>query len=90
MRHNILLDKDYLLIIYFERYERFNERLMLKKINYFILLIFFFEIVSLFTGYGTHYEYHKYGLMCLFLLANTIFLFKKKLPVTQRIRNKRN
>ena len=63
---------------------------MLKKINYFILFIFSFEIISLFTGYGTHYEYHKYGFMCLFLLANTILLLKKKLPATQKVRNKRN
>jgi len=61
---------------------------MLKKINYFIMIILSFEFISFIIGYGTHYEHYKFTLMLLFLLTNTYFLSRKRKMITQPVRSK--
>ena len=45
---------------------------MLKQINYFILSIFMLELISLLSGFGTHFEHYKYAIMFSILFFNLI------------------
>jgi hypothetical protein len=45
---------------------------MLNRINYFILSVIFFELVSFFAGFGTHFEHYKYAVMLSIIVLNYI------------------
>ena len=47
---------------------------MLKRINYFILSIIIFEVLSLIVGSGTHFEHYKYGIMLTIISINYVVL----------------
>ena len=45
---------------------------MLNRINYFILSVIFFELVSFSAGFGTHFEHYKYAVMLSIIVLNYI------------------
>ena len=45
---------------------------MLNRINYFILSVIFFELVSFAAGFGTHFEHYKYAVMLSIIVLNCI------------------
>ena len=45
---------------------------MLNRINYFILSVIFFELVSFSAGFGTHFEHYKYAVMLSIVVLNFI------------------
>ena len=45
---------------------------ILQKINYFIFSIMAFETMSLFSGFGTHFEHYKYGIMATIVVLNSV------------------
>ena len=45
---------------------------MLNRINYFILSVILFELVSLAAGGGTHFEHYKYAVMLSIVVLNCI------------------
>ena len=47
----------------FERFERYKGINMIKKLNMFITAILTIEVISLVSGYGTHYQHSSYALM---------------------------
>ena len=47
---------------------------MLKRINYFIISIIIFEVLSLIIGSGTHFEHYKYGIMLTIISINYVVL----------------
>ena len=47
---------------------------MLKRINYFIISIIIFEVLSFFVGSGTHFEHYKYGIMLTIISINYVVL----------------
>ena len=50
---------------------------MLKRINYFIISIIIFEILSFIVGSGTHFEHYKYGIMLTIISINYVVLKRK-------------
>ena len=51
---------------------------MLKKINYFIVIILSFEFISFIIGYGTHYEHYRVYLDVIVPTNQYILFIKKK------------
>ena len=47
---------------------------MFNRINYFILAIFFIELISLLEGFGTHFEHYKYAIMLSIVVLNYIVI----------------
>ena len=47
---------------------------MLKRINFFIISIIIFEILSFIVGSGTHFEHYKYGIMLTIISINYVVL----------------
>ena len=47
---------------------------MLKRINYFIISIIIFEVLSFIVGSGTHFEHYKYGIMLTIISINYVVL----------------
>ena len=45
---------------------------MLNRINYFIISVIFFELVSFSAGFGTHFEHYKYAVMLSIVFLNYI------------------
>ena len=45
---------------------------MLNHINYFILSVILFELVSLSAGFGTHFEHYKYAVVLSIVVLNCI------------------
>jgi hypothetical protein len=45
---------------------------MLNRINYFIISVIFFELVSFSAGFGTHFEHYKYAVMLSIIVLNYI------------------
>ena len=45
---------------------------MLNRINYFILSVIFFELLSFSAGFGTHFEHYKYAVMLSIVALNCI------------------
>lgn len=43
---------------------------MLKRINFFIISIIIFEILSFIVGSGTHFEHYKYAIMLTIISIN--------------------
>ena len=50
---------------------------MLKRINYFIISIIIFEVLSFIVGSGTHFEHYKYGIMLTIISINYVVLKRK-------------
>ena len=61
---------------------------MLKKINYFILSIFVLELISLISGFGTHFEHYKYAIMLSVLFFNLIVQSVSIDSVLSKVKNK--
>ena len=51
---------------------------MLNRINYFILSVIFFELVSFSAGFGTHFEHYKYAVMLSIVVLNYIVSSRSK------------
>ena len=47
---------------------------MLKSINYFIISIIIFEVLSFIVGSGTHFEHYKYAIMLTIISINYVVL----------------
>lgn len=47
---------------------------MLMRINYFIISIIIFEVLSFIVGSGTHFEHYKYGIMLTIISINYVVL----------------
>ena len=47
---------------------------MLKRINYFIISIIIFEVLSFIVGSGTHFEHYKYAIMLTIISTNYLVL----------------
>jgi len=47
---------------------------MLKRINYFIISIIIFEVLSFIVGSGTHFEHYKYAIMLTIISINYVVL----------------
>ena len=45
---------------------------MLKRINYFIISIIIFEVLSFIVGSGTHFEHYKYAIMLTIISINYV------------------
>ena len=45
---------------------------MLKRINYFIISIIIFEVLSFIVGSGTHFEHYKYAIMMSIVVLNSV------------------
>tara|TARA_B100002051_G_scaffold173832_1_gene164422 strand:+ start:98 stop:307 length:210 start_codon:yes stop_codon:yes gene_type:complete len=58
---------------------------ILKKINYFIFSIIAFEIISLFSGFGTHFEHYKYAIMATIVILNSVAI--KNIPKLSKVKN---
>jgi hypothetical protein len=58
---------------------------ILQKINYFIFSIMVFEIISLFSGFGTHFEHYKYAIMATIVFLNSVAI--KNIPKLSRVKN---
>jgi len=52
---------------------------IIKIIQLFLIGILFLEIISFISGYGTHFETHKFYILIFLLIFNSIIpvLFKK-------------
>ena len=50
---------------------------MLMRINYFIISIIIFEVLSFIVGSGTHFEHYKYGIMLTIISINYVVLKRK-------------
>ena len=50
---------------------------MLKRINYFIISIIIFEVLSFIVGSGTHFEHYKYAIMLTIISINYV-VFKRQ------------
>ena len=61
---------------------------MLKQINYFILSIFVLELISLLSGFGTHFEHYKYAIMLSVLFFNLIVQSVSIDAVLSKVKNK--
>ena len=59
--------------------------IILKKINYFIFSIIAFEIISLFSGFGTHFEHYKYAIMATIVILNSVAI--KNIPKLSKVKN---
>ena len=57
---------------------------ILQKINYFIFSIMVFEIISLFSGFGTHFEHYKYAIMATIVFLNSVAI--KNIPKLSRVK----
>lgn len=61
---------------------------MLNRINYFILSVIFFELVSFFAGFGTHFEHYKYAVMLSIVVLNYIVSSRNRnLEVVKQFQN---
>ncbi|MFL2995057.1 MAG: hypothetical protein ACJZ1Y_05520 [Candidatus Neomarinimicrobiota bacterium] len=61
---------------------------MLKRINYFIISIIIFEVLSLIIGSGTHFEHYKYGIMLTIISINYVVLYRQsKLRLAKQYQN---
>ena len=61
---------------------------MLYRINFFILSVIFFELVSLLVGFGTHFDYYKYAIMLSIVILNYIALNgRTKLELIEQFQN---
>ena len=58
----------------FERFERYKGIKMIKKLNIFITAILTVEVISLLSGYGTHYQHSSYALMLGIISVNLLIL----------------
>ena len=58
----------------FERFERYKGIKMIKKLNMFITAILTIEVISLVSGYGTHYQHSSYALMLGIISVNLLIL----------------
>ena len=58
---------------------------ILQKINYFIFSIMVFEIISLFSGFGTHFEHYKYAIMATIVVLNSVAI--KNIPKLSKVKN---
>ena len=58
---------------------------ILQKINYFIFSIMVFEIISLFSGFGTHFEHYKYAIMATIVFLNSVAI--KNIPKPSKVKN---
>ena len=58
---------------------------ILQKINYFIFSIMVFEIISLFSGFGTHFEHYKYAIMATIVFLNSVAI--KNIPKLSKVKN---
>ena len=47
---------------------------MIKKLNMFITAILTVEVISLISGYGTHYKHSSYALMLGIISVNLLIL----------------
>ena len=64
---------------------------ILQKINYFIFSIMAFETISLFSGFGTHFEHYKYAVMLSIVVLNYLFIKKQsKIIALQTSKNKQS
>ncbi len=61
---------------------------MLKQINYFILSILLLELISLLSGFGTHFEHYKYAIMLSVLFFNLIVQSVSIDSVLSKVNNK--
>ena len=61
---------------------------MLKQINYFILSILMLELISLVSGFGTHFEHYKYAIMLSVLFFNLIVQSVSIDSVLSKVNNK--
>ena len=61
---------------------------MLKQINYFILSILILELISLVSGFGTHFEHYKYAIMLSILSFNLIVQSLSSDYVLSKVKNK--
>ncbi len=61
---------------------------MLKQINYFILSIFMLELISLLSGFGTHFEHYKYAIMLSVLFFNLTIQSVSIESVLSKVKNK--
>ncbi len=61
---------------------------MLERINYFIISIIIFEILSFILGYGTHFDHYKYAIMLTIVSVN--YLVLKRQSALILIRNHKN
>ena len=52
---------------------------MLKRINFFIISIIIFEILSFIVGSGTHFEHYKYGIMLTVISINYVVLKRQSM-----------
>ena len=52
---------------------------MLKRINYFIISVIIFEILSFIVGSGTHFEHYKYGIMLTVISINYVVLKRQSM-----------
>ena len=58
---------------------------MLKRINYFIISVIIFEILSFIVGSGTHFEHYKYAIMLTIISINYLVLKRQsKLRLTKQ------
>ena len=58
----------------FDRFERYKGIKMIKKLNIFITAILTIEVLSLVSGYGTHYQHSSYALMLGIISVNLLIL----------------
>tara|TARA_B100001175_G_C19132960_1_gene459852 strand:- start:241 stop:429 length:189 start_codon:yes stop_codon:yes gene_type:complete len=59
----------------------------MKYVNYFILLVFSLEAISVLIGYGTHYEHFKFGLMAMLIFINLSFkTFKRNINLAKIVK----
>ena len=61
---------------------------MLKQINYFILSVLMLELISLVSGFGTHFEHYKYAIMLSILSFNLIVQSLSSDYVLSKVKNK--
>ena len=61
---------------------------MLKRINYFIISVIIFEILSFIVGSGTHFEHYKYAIMLTIISINYVVLKRQsKLRLSKQYQN---
>jgi hypothetical protein len=53
--------------------------IFIKTIQYFIIFILLLEIISFLSGFGTHFETHKFYIIISVLIFNSfmVFIIKK-------------
>ena len=44
-----------------------------------------FEIISLFSGFGTHFEHYKYAIMATIVILNSVAI--KNIPKLSKVKN---